>query len=86
MKKKFKRFVLIWAAKSFRFGGSRGERPEWKWSRQPGLFAYAKSHWSDPETTRQAAESIGLEKISETQKRVIEVFQFNGWEMSGQGR
>lgn len=25
MKKKFKKFVLIWAAKSFRFGGTRDE-------------------------------------------------------------
>ena len=55
---------------------------EKKWERQPGLFDYAKSHWNDPETSRQAASSIGLKRISQTQQRVIQVFRFNGWEMS----
>ena len=52
-----------------------------KWKNQPGLFDYAKSHWNDPSTSREAAESIGLERISETQQRVLEVFRFNGREM-----
>ena len=56
--------------------------PSEKWAAQPDLVSYPKSRWDNPETSRQAAESIGLEKISETQKRVIEVFRFNGWEMS----
>lgn len=55
---------------------------EKKWERQPGLFDYAKSRWDNPDTSRQAAESIPLERVSETQKRVIEVFRFNDWEMS----
>jgi hypothetical protein len=48
------------------------------WVFEPGLFDYAKSHPNDPETSRQAAESIPLERVSEPQKRVIQVFRFNG--------
>src|SRR5215210_1988056 len=53
-----------------------------KWERQPGLFDYAKSRWDNPPTSRDAAESINLERISETQARVLQVFRFNGMEMS----
>jgi hypothetical protein len=52
-----------------------------KWAAQPDLFSYPKSRWDNPQTSRQAAESIGLERISETQQRVLEVFRFNGGEM-----
>lgn len=52
-----------------------------KWGNQPDLFSYPKSRWNNPSTSREAAESIGLERISETQQRVLEVFRFNGREM-----
>jgi hypothetical protein len=55
---------------------------EKKWSTQPDLFSVPHARWNNPDTSRQAAESIPLERVSETQKRVIEVFRFNGWEMS----
>ncbi|MGI8520276.1 MAG: hypothetical protein ACR2MC_06690 [Actinomycetota bacterium] len=53
-----------------------------KWERQPGLFDYAKSRWDNPETSKEAAESIGLERVSEMQQKILEVFKFNGREMS----
>ena len=49
-----------------------------KWTSQPDLFSYPKSHWADPETSRAAAESISLEKITWTQERVLTVFKFHG--------
>ena len=52
--------------------------PEKKWENQPGLFDYAKSRWSDPATSRAAAESISLPAITETQERVLVVFKFHG--------
>ena len=53
-----------------------------KWAAQPDLFSVPRAKWSDPSTSKEAAASIPLERISETQKRVIEVFRFNDWEMS----
>ena len=52
-----------------------------KWERQPDLFSYPKSRWNNPSTSRQAAESISLERVSETQQKILEVFRFNGGEM-----
>ena len=52
-----------------------------KWNAQPDLFSYPKSRWDNPSTSREAAESIGLEKISQMQERIIQVFTFNGGEM-----
>jgi hypothetical protein len=52
-----------------------------KWENQPDLFSYPKSRWDNPETSRQAAESIPLSRVTQTQRRVIEVYRWNGWEM-----
>jgi hypothetical protein len=52
-----------------------------KWENQPDLFSVPHSRWNSPETSRQAAESIPLERVSLTQTRVIEVYRWNGWEM-----
>jgi len=49
-----------------------------RWANQPDLFSYPKSHWADPDTSRAAAESISVEKISETQERVLVVYRFHG--------
>jgi hypothetical protein len=38
-----------------------------KWVAQPDLFSYPKSRWNNPATSRAAAESISLEKITDTQ-------------------
>ena len=45
------------------------------------LVLLSKSRWDNPSTSREAAESIGIERISETQQRVLEVFRFIGGEM-----
>ena len=34
-----------------------------------------------PSTSREAAQSISLERVSETQQKILEVFRFNGMEM-----
>ena len=53
-----------------------------KWAAQPDLFSYPKSRWNNPATSKEAAESIGLERVSQMQERIIQVFKFNGGEMS----
>lgn len=49
-----------------------------KWARQPDLFSVPRAKWSDPSTSKEAAASVSLQRISETQQRVLEVFRFNG--------
>jgi len=49
-----------------------------KWRSQPDLFSYPKSRWNAPDTSREAAESIPLERVSETQERVLVVYRFHG--------
>ncbi len=38
---------------------------------QPGLFDVPRSRWSDPATSRQAAESVSLKKVTEVQRRIL---------------
>ena len=49
-----------------------------KWSAQSDLFSYPKSRWDNPPTSRAAAESISLDRVTETQERILVVFKFHG--------
>lgn len=49
-----------------------------KWSAQPDLFSVPRARWDNPSTSKEAAESISLEKITETQERILVVFRFHG--------
>jgi len=49
-----------------------------RWERQPDLFSYPKSHWADPETSREAAESIPLERVSEVQHKILTLLKIHG--------
>lgn len=49
-----------------------------KWAAQPDLFSVPHARWSDPQTSRQAAESISLTAVSQTQERILTVFKFHG--------
>ena len=40
-------------------------------SHSPSLFDVPHARWSDPSTSRMAAESITLEKLSQVQERVL---------------
>ena len=42
-----------------------------KWTKQPSLFDSAHSRWSDPDTSKQAAASIPLERLTRTQNLVL---------------
>jgi hypothetical protein len=53
-----------------------------KWEQQGDLFSVPRARWSNPPTSRQAAQSIPLKKVSLTQQRIIQVFKFNGGQMS----
>lgn len=37
----------------------------------PPLFDVPRKRWSDPETSRQAAESVSLSKVSDLQRRIL---------------
>ena len=47
-------------------------------SLSPSLFDAPHARWSDPSTSRIAAESITLEKLSEVQARVLSVIRISG--------
>ena len=47
-------------------------------TRQADLFSYPSARWSDPSTSRVAAESISLARLNETQERVLGIIQVHG--------
>lgn len=49
-----------------------------KWSAQADLFSYPKSRWNNPPTSRAAAQSISLDRVTQTQERILTVFKFHG--------
>lgn len=49
-----------------------------KWERQGDLFSVPRARWSNPDTSRAAAESISLDRVTETQARILSVLRING--------
>lgn len=49
-----------------------------RWSSQPDLFSVPHSRWNAPDTSRQAAESISLERVSEVQHKILTLLKIHG--------
>ena len=49
-----------------------------KWERQPDLFSYPKARWNNPATSKEADESIPLERVSEMQGKILTILRFHG--------
>ena len=47
-------------------------------SHSPSLFDFAHARWNDPSTSRLAAESVTLEKLSQVQERVLSIVRMHG--------
>jgi hypothetical protein len=43
-----------------------------------GFFDVPRARWSDPQTSKLAANSIALTKLTETQERVLTVLRWGG--------
>ena len=52
--------------------------PEKKWEHQGDLFSVPRARWSNPATSKAAAESISLSAVTETQERILTILKFHG--------